>query len=466
MFREQLMQALHTAVGHYNSGSSDDDAVIKAAAACDFNKDQAERLVETFNTAKTIYFFKESDDRTGRFSTADVNVVIPALFSSEAVNHHTEEKTSADWSDYSFYETPERRYFDSLDRGVEFEKVSNPQDRSLELIAERAYKNIRVTKQTAERCLSTAGSCDVKYGQALDKLAQFMRQDYFRADKVADAEHGCWEACGKQLVDPVMDDVAARMPQDFADKRAEAHLEGVASDFDERNPKIVGLMKEAIECRLGFAEMAALHREFSKQAEEEEREFLKAADLVDPDETKPEEFFSDDLNRRIKEARLFPSNPIEKTAQPVPSKPKSKPAGGDFVGSAVDVLGKGVGGAVGEKQIQKGLQTAVTGPAQRQQKALSDRMRNLQRAAILQELLTTDPVLAGVDPSIITNGYMSLVRMAPEVSLDREVVRSVLRGVSTSVSIHPSEAKSWADLESAVQKQISQDGGKNEDTRR
>jgi hypothetical protein len=100
-FREQLMSALEAAVGHYNSGLSDTDSVIKAASDFDFNKDQAQRLVETFNTAKSIYFFKSAKDRRNNFPIVDPSVVADALFMPAA----TTKAASADefaLRDYSF----------------------------------------------------------------------------------------------------------------------------------------------------------------------------------------------------------------------------------------------------------------------------------------------------------------------------------------------------------------------------
>lgn len=71
MVKEKLRKALETAVGYYNDGMSANDAVVKSASEHDLTIDQADRVVESFNTAKTInYYDKNASDRTGGFDLA------------------------------------------------------------------------------------------------------------------------------------------------------------------------------------------------------------------------------------------------------------------------------------------------------------------------------------------------------------------------------------------------------------
>ena len=63
-FKDRLVSALHESVGYFNQDNDPNAAVAKAAASNDFNIDQTRRLVEMFNTARTLYHYKSASDRT------------------------------------------------------------------------------------------------------------------------------------------------------------------------------------------------------------------------------------------------------------------------------------------------------------------------------------------------------------------------------------------------------------------
>ena len=75
-----------------------------------------------------------------------------------------------------------------------------------------------------------------------------------------------------------------------------------------------------------------------------------------------------------------------------------------------------------------------------QNKAITERLKNQQREVILHDLMMNDPYLAEADPQRIASTYQAMWQIAPEASLNKEVVRSVLRqGVHTpAVTPHDS----------------------------
>lgn len=77
--KDRLMTALHTAVQHFNTSQDPDDAVVKAAMENDFNVDQATRLAESFNAARTIYHYKTASDRTTDFALCNPAAVMLKL---------------------------------------------------------------------------------------------------------------------------------------------------------------------------------------------------------------------------------------------------------------------------------------------------------------------------------------------------------------------------------------------------
>lgn len=67
-------------------------------------------------------------------------------------------------------------------------------------------------------------------------------------------------------------------------------------------------------------------------------------------------------------------------------------------------------------------------------------MDNRNRALLLQELIMTDPILAHQDPKRIAEAYQQILRLAPQVAKEKEVVRSLLRQMVATQSLAPVEA--------------------------
>ena len=78
---------------------------------------------------------------------------------------------------------------------------------------------------------------------------------------------------------------------------------------------------------------------------------------------------------------------------------------------------------------------------------IADHINNLRRSSILQDLYDNDPILSEANPKELMNAYSTIVQTSPEVSLNKEVVRAILRQSVNSMAVSPFDAKQWADLE-------------------
>lgn len=67
-------------------------------------------------------------------------------------------------------------------------------------------------------------------------------------------------------------------------------------------------------------------------------------------------------------------------------------------------------------------------------------MDNRNRSLMLQELVMIDPILAHQDPRKITEAYQQILRLAPHIAKEKEVVRSLLRQMVATQSLAPVEA--------------------------
>jgi hypothetical protein len=446
-FREQLMSALEAAVGHFNGGMSDTDAVIKAASDFDFNKDQAQRLVETFNTAKSIYFFKSADDRRSTFPIVDPAVVMDSLFAPVTATKAASDQ-SFELRDYSFYNNPEPHYdgkFDLDKSGMQkfdWEEVKeSAADLSLDSLHFSLRKHAGKARQLAERCASTAAMMDAKYAEALEKIAAYVKQDWAEQTRMADVEHYFWAKFGSEMTEPIIIDLMQWLPSSYQEKRATPDMERLPTSFGEANPGIATYAEEAVAARFNKSAMVSLQGQFEKEADEMMEEWEKIAGLTPPEDPM-EGFFDPNF---IKGAQA---------SQPAaPPKPKSAPG---FVGPALETTFKGLGGAMADaakKPVQEAAGALLAGDVG-EEKKLTDKMRNLQRQLILEDLMTTDQVLAGEDPNAVARAYQTLVDLAPEVSLKKEIVRSVVRAAVNAVSMSPFDAKAVAELENELRRQL------------
>ena len=501
MFREHLMKALDSAVKHFNGGMSDNDAVVKAASDSQFNPDQTQRLLETYNTAKSVYFFKVANDRRESFPLADPAVVMPALFSGEA---RAKAKAAGALPDQGFYSEREFHYdgkwaFDQLGAhlaGTSLEKAAEVSSASRNYTLDALYRSLKKHADTnlrvAQRCRDTAGMCNVKHNDSLEKVAEFVKQDYHDPGRLAQVEHYMWALHGRDLAEPVMKDLLGVLPKNYAEKRASDRLASIPSDFEQRCPSIAFFVKEAFAARFAVGQQWALAETFEKEANDLICQWEKIAGLAPPQPADPgggmSSFFGDALQDRLskkaagRQAPTAPptnweggailgglTQPQASSGQPPPAKQQQQPkadGGGDKGGKKQpdSILSKALAG--GASMLGGSMTDAIKGPASKalsgimagneaeEERKMTGTLRNMQRKLILEDLIINDPVLSGEDPQAVVTAYHTLINLAPDVSLNKEIARSVVRASVNAVAMSPFDAKAIAELEGELRKNL------------
>jgi len=458
-FKDQLMGALHTAVQYFNESPEDPNgSVVKAAQEHNFNAEQATRLVETFNTARTIYHYKSAADRTAQFALADSGAVIPAMFAPDA---KVAVAPDTDF-DYSCYDVPEAHYEDGmmLDKtAVQEVDLGEPReygDSSLEIQAERACKVMYVQRDLASTARDESRVAGTKSAQLLTKLAATLSLGYEEECKdqysrliggyANDAEYG-----------PVIAKLAEFVPEHL---HADPCTDSVVEDRDLSAH--IETVKEARSWMEAEAEMLAYAGQLEKEAAAFEREWMEA---ISPAMPKPEvqtvaDFINPGLRKAAQSGIAEPTNDMQDA--------KKKPAEQDKPGiSPIDMwmqqaksapvaqavsggVSQGLDASVGQPTatvVETGLDSMLGAPKPGENEALSERLKNVQRKLLLEDLMVNDPVLSEEDPQVVANAYSSVLKMAPEVAANKEVVRAILRQVVHSVAIGSFDAQSWTDLE-------------------
>jgi hypothetical protein len=72
---------------------------------------------------------------------------------------------------------------------------------------------------------------------------------------------------------------------------------------------------------------------------------------------------------------------------------------------------------------------------------------------MIQNLMKTDDVLAGVDPKRVADAYEQFLRIAPELSKERDVVKGALRQMVSSPSLSPFDAQQFIEANTTFTKQ-------------
>ena len=449
-FKERLITALHSAVSSFNETNDPNASVIKAAQDNDFNVDQTTRLVETFNTARTIYHYKSAGDRTEPFSLADSSVVIPAMFKSLP---DTKKAVSAD-HDYSDYDLREVDY-----RGQMIIKAADGlnedaavvsreyHDISMDTLSDRAMDIVHVNRDLASTARDEASMCGNKAAEALNKLASAISLGY---EDVCQDQYNRLMAgylteaspLTKEQYGPVMSKLASFVPAWLDTGSRGIKLGSVIDDRDLS--KYIMLVKEAKHWLEEEASMLAIADQLDKEATAFEEEWYAAAGIVEEKQAEVKSELSD----LVKVSQTLPKTDNPDKVQSTPDKKKYEP------GMILSGLSKGISGGIGgatTDTISSGLNQMLSGPAERENKALSDELKNVQRQLVLEDLMVTDPVLSEEPPHKILAAYKALLSLSPEVAANKEVVRAILRQSVHSMAISPYEAQTWTDLEKTIQ---------------
>ena len=467
-FKERLMGALHTAVGHFNGGLSPNESVIKSAGEHDFNVDQVSRLAETFNTARTIYHYKNASDRTSSFELADPAAIIPAMFKPEpdvkqstCVNH-----------DYSSYEVPEVDYHDGINvkaasavNDVELPTPVDHLDTNMETQTKRAFEAMRVQRDLANTARDEARIAGTKAASLITKVSADLTLGFEdicqdRYNRLTAGYHTQASPNMKDQWAPVMSKLAAFVPMWLDEASKGIDMGPVVDDRDLGD--YTNILKEAKYWMEAEAEMLAVAGQLDKEADTFERDWLDVISAVLPKkEASTLADFIDNSIRKIAatdtvETQEYTKEPSYFTKNVLG---RSEPIKGTKTRTTENLFGsmsEGINSMIGESTkpiVSSGIQSLVdrsVGPSEQENQDLSARLKNVQRQIMLEDLITNDPVLSEESPDTVAQAYATVLNIAPELASNKEIVRAILRQSVHAVAIDPYTAKDWTELEKNI----------------
>jgi hypothetical protein len=418
MFKDKLMTALNDAIENFNGGAGENEAVVKAASAHGFNPDQTQRLVESFNTAKTICFYKHADDKAATFPVADSAAVITELFGKKEDKQASDAQADDTFVDYSYYEEQHQE----LDKSAELYSKIDPwagwgeqtyESKEAETNMKVAeYQGLIDAKMACENAALIAGN---HYDMTIQKVAEEISRNTYHTDGILDELHTFGLAMDK-MANAVVDEVFSRLPES-REERKNLRI----TQFDRMYPMLSSSIKSAAEALKEGGVMTAQAETLEKMAKE------KSVNLGISNTDEEDELDS-----------LIP-----KTAQ-------HSGIYGQMLGDLTSAVGREATGG-----LVSGMKKTVAGDASKKNKKFVESARNKYRQLMLERLMVTDPILKGADEQSVLRAYETLVELAPEVSLKEDVTRSILREAVTTTAMSPFDAKSYVELDAAIKKQLS-----------
>lgn len=420
MVKEKLKKALEDAVGYYNAGMSANDAVVKSASEHDLTVDQTDRVVESFNTAKTInYFDKNASDRTGKFELASKKDVTLALFGKEPKEKKASSVSVNDPSSVldSFYlNAPDKTgnkknvfaekracFLDVLSKVAEEKWAHGYSDHSFHEMANDTYSQIKSAEADID---SAIGTIDNYLMTATMKIAESIsRSPYGTSEDKADMFK---VACPHKMVIREVSKFSPLLKKASGGVYVKLQVVDTAPVDD--------LLKEADDIMDAVAQRTELRKkkdEFHKKAEK-----VKDAILRDPS-----------MAVKVAESSKI-ENYIHK-----PVSVKKADFGESITNTLTDPLSA--------YDVLNNVES---------RKDENEGLRDSTRGALLSDLLASDPILQDADPNQVAAVYKSIIQSSPRVSLNKELVRAVLRSAVNSIAISPNDMKVMTDLDLGINK--------------
>jgi hypothetical protein len=467
--------ALNEAVQKVNEGMTPSAALKKVANELDLNPNYIQRTGEALNVALHYKHFKTASDRSAEFEIADIPQVIQDVFSLP-------EKTAASYKSENFSVSDANETVFNYNR-----MLSNP-------MYKRAFLEIATAKETHESYPATFRTVYEKsanYIQKLNKTAEAAEVEKVAAE--IDLNSSFSELCDEFRKDAGYRTAfeefesqvfakhgSAALPYiDLIHKTACAHEErGVhdsaymmfetckqAAMFDtlmSAASRMIEAEKIAAETaeNLAFESsyLKEAHKLLGKKAEEEKEESEAHEKAETPEEEAAEEASEDPVLEEIKK-KVSKANDVA-FEDPVLKQAMEKEAFGGLGG-----FGKLLTDLV-HTPITEAYSGMLKKPIAHGGGRPNLTLDNMERKLLLQELMMTDPILSKVNPAKVARAFEQIIRLSPEMSKEKEVVRAELRAmVSTqALSKYDAELMSKMDLGMLKRRVATQQFNKGETT--
>ena len=437
--------ALNEVVQKVNSGTAPTDALKKVASEFDLNPNYIHRVGEALNVALHYKHFKTAEDRSSEFLLADIPEVV-------ASSLNLNEKTAAAQASESFnLETANDEVF-NYNR-----MLSNPKYKKAYLEITAAEKNdnydsyglslrgafqksaalLRDLEQTLENKKTEKVGAELNLNSCFSKLASHFKRDENYRLTFSEFESQAFSKHAEKS-EPFLDLLykAAGLTEERG-----VHDKHYQMFDPSKELGMFDTLLKASEELLVSEEMLKTSEDNYTFEKDYYSEITKAAargTLLTSNENDASEIvFKKKINSKIAEIEEDPVlKHIEKKA-------------GLFQTLGIGAMvNRHVGG-----QMEELLGTTFSN-----KKSFgfsgkpNNTLDNLERQLLVQDLIITDPILSKVNPARVARAFEQILRLSPQVSKEKEVVRAMLRQAIASQAVAPHEADQWTKLDTDILK--------------
>jgi len=473
-----IKEALDQVVKSVNSGTRPTDALRKVATEFDLNPNFIQRTGEALNVALHFNHFKTASDRSQEFEIADIPAVVEALFATPEKTAQQERSEQFADLDLPTHMPNYRRLMGSSlvhkQAHLDFlasQEIDEPLAPSFKQVHKVASEFVRDLNKQAAELEADVNEAGMQYGDKFFRLGQVFQKDAAARTSFEEFESQVF-ANHKEAAIPFIDllhstycpheERGVHDPHYFnfdTCKEAQQFEQFLktAEEFNRLTVALVDLKKEASE---HTATMAALNAQIEKTAKklpvdqdiedccikepkhDESKESAKeeAAESPKEQEAEEEEYEDDPVMALVK--KKAKGKLTESDEDPVLKLALEKEAFlGGLLGlsSAKDVVNHTMGSQdiMGEafKHTFMKPPSTNTGPRPNIQ------MDNMERQLMLQELMLTDSILSHLPPVRVAKAYEQLIRLSPELSKEKELVRAELRAMTASQALSKFDAE-------------------------
>lgn len=390
-----IKEAMRFAVSKIKEGETPTDALFKTAEKYDLNRHFTERVGEAINVSLHLNHFKVADDKSVDFDVAKIAEVVKKRYQIENV---AEKKVAYDLFPITEYED----FIPDLDRAltdrrakVAFEQFQTPEKEIIynkiatQRIVKSAMNEVEDLEKTAFDAKGRHQDISIKLATAFStvidtfKRAKEYRTSFDEFESQIFAKHG-------SVTNEYIDEIYKR-----------ANLKEDRGVKDDRYWNFE-LCKEA-----------ELFDKFLKTAEEFRTSETSVNEAIAQHKTAKETL--DSLKVQIgnlKKADIFKELKKYDQEKKTEETDVEKKANFDFM----DMVAKHV-----QKKFDTSDESSDVG-----KNVFSD---NMERRILIQELMMTDPIISKEPARKVLSAYEQILRVAPELSKQKEVMRMMLREI-------------------------------------
>ena len=454
-----IKSALSEAVQKINGGMSPTAALKKVASDFDLNPNYIQRTGEALNVALHYKHFKTASDRSDEFEIADIPKAIEEVFT---VN----EKTASEYITETFGNNDANETVFNYNRAlsnpiykraflevVGATETNDSYPTTFKTVYEKSANYINKLEKSAEAAEVAKVAAEIELNDTFSTLSDSFRKDASYRSTFEEFESQVFAKHGEAAV-PYIDLLhKTACPNDergvHDDKYMMFSQSKEAQLFDRLMTAAATLVEAEKTAEINAENLAyekaflkECHQMLGKQAEEEKEEASEKDEVEEKGETEEkgeaeEKEEEDPVLEQIKKKVL---NPEEKQAaalseDPVLEQAMEKDA---FLGgllqrrSFTQMMAGPVAELIGDP-VSEAFHHNFKSPSKSVKPNMT--LDNMERRLLLQELMMTDPILSKVNPAKVARAFEQLLRLSPEISRQKEVVRAELRAMVSSQAL-------------------------------